>query len=155
MEPDREAFADDTCTGAQHDRGETQQDFPEIHVESDHRIMESELERVAEQESRQQDKRRRIGPQDRHVRQKQEPAHQETMVLAEHFRDKAVGPACPLEVCRYLVEIECQNGDRHRPDQKADDRARGACIRQEHRAGKNKCAPADRITEGERERSRE
>jgi len=145
VEPDGEFLAENTDPAAEHDRGETQQDLPEIHVEPDHRVMETELERITEQESRQQDKRRGVGPQDRHIRQEQEPAHQETVVLAEHFRDKTIGPARTLDARAHLMEIKSQYDDRHRADQEADHRARGAGIRQEHRAGKDKGAPADSI----------
>ena len=37
-----------------HDRRKTQQDLPEIHVEPDHRVMEANLERIAEKITRQQ-----------------------------------------------------------------------------------------------------
>ena len=103
VEPYGELFAEDANPAAEHDRCEAQQDFAEIHVESDHRVMESELKRIAEKITRQQDQRRRIRLQDRDIGQKQEPSHEEPVVVAEHFRDKSVGPAGTPYARRHLI----------------------------------------------------
>ena len=94
--------------------------------------METELKRIAEQKTRQQDKRRCVGPQDRNIRQEKEPSHQEAVVLSERFRDKSIGPAGTLSVYGHSVEIERQHGDCHGPDQETDYRAHGPRVRQEH-----------------------
>ena len=94
--------------------------------------MEAELQPVAEKIPRQQNQRRRIGQQDRNISQGKEPPHQETMVVAEHFRDISIGSARTLYAADHLMVVESQHDDGHRADQKSDDRSRGSGFRQEH-----------------------
>ena len=148
METDGEPLAVKAGEAADDDGGEAQEDFAEIDVKSHHGVVESELECISEQIARQEDKRRRVGPEDCNIGEEEEPCRQESVVVPEDGGDEAVGAARSLDVQTHPVVVVCQDADGRRAYQHPQKRADGTRVGQEGGAGEDKCAPADCVTEG-------
>ena len=149
VKPGGEPLAEQAHRAAERRRGDAYHDFAEVHLEPGHRVVEAELQRVAEEVSHQKDERSRVRPQDRDVGEPQEPREKESVVRPEHLRGEGVRAAGSSRALEHPVVVEREHGHRDRSDDDADDGSRRPRAREEHRPGHDERTPSHGIAEGQ------
>ena len=153
VKPGGEPLAEKAHRAAQRRRGDAYHDFAEVHVEPGHRVVEAELQRVAEEIPHQKDERRGVRPENRDVGEPQEPREQEAVIRTEHLRREGVRPSRTRDALEHPMVVEREHGHRERADEDADGSSRRPRARKEHRPRHDERAPSHGIAEGQRNNS--
>ena len=153
LHPRREALPFRADEAEDHQRRRREQHFAEVDVVAEYRVVESELERIAEKVSRDQRKRRRVRPDYRNVRQHEEPRAEEAVVEAEGLFRVGISAARVGVAIHHVVVVRADDEHHRRADEYAERGAERTRYRQKGRAGHDERAPADAAAEGERPNS--
>ena len=129
--------------------GDGKENLAKIDVEARKRIVPAKLENVAEHIADEQDESSRVGPQDRHVGERQRPGSEVAVVRAKGPLRVEVGTARPGERCDRAMVVPADDRHRKRTDNYADNRSERARRRQELRARHHERAPTNGKAEGE------
>ena len=132
--------------GDHHD-GNREQDLAEVDVESGERVVPAELQDVAEHIADEQHERSSVRPEDRHVREREGPGREVSIVRAERLVRVAARASGPWIGRDHLVVVPGDDGHHGRADENAQCRPQRTSVRKEHRAGHHERAPSDGIAE--------